>query len=254
MRKSIQRNEAVINRIRRVPFVVFLKKILPVIIFLLLLFLSFVFGLWNVRSFEYIDSELRNVSTEELDSYLSEYIGRNIFLIKPIDIQKSILEGNGYVREVQVKKVLPSKLRITIKEFTPLYIGYSSDVCLLFADTGEEIAQICSECKQECTGNETELVTITSESILENNGKLIFYMEIYRIQKVLSVFNYQIVGIQINDGIAIFSDLEGHTFLFDISYELEEQLARMYLVGQKIDMDIMKFKSLDLRFERPVMK
>ena len=37
MRKSIQRNEAVINRIRRVPFVVFLKKILPVIIFLLLL-------------------------------------------------------------------------------------------------------------------------------------------------------------------------------------------------------------------------
>lgn len=256
MRENIQKKDVMINRIKRIPLVVFLKKSIPVLVFLLLLFLSFVFGLWNVRSFEYNDTQLVNVKKSELDSYVSEYVNQNIFLVKPNEIQKTILESNGYIKEVYIKKVLPSKLEITIKEYVPSYLGYSSERCLLFADSGEMIQEVCKECKEECLSNEvdTSLVYITSQSTLENAKRLIFFEEIDGIRKVLSVFQYEIEMIDIKDGIATINDIDKHLFVFDISYELDTQLARMYVTGQKIDSDMIKFKSLDLRFERPVMK
>ncbi|KKP81665.1 MAG: hypothetical protein UR84_C0019G0015, partial [candidate division WS6 bacterium GW2011_GWD1_35_594] len=56
------------------------------------------------------------------------------------------------------------------------------------------------------------------------------------------------------DGIATIMDTDGHIFVFDITYDLDTQLGRMYLVGEKINTDLIEFKSLDLRFERPVMR
>ncbi len=256
MQENIQKKDVRINRFKRIPLIVFLKKSIPIIVFLILLTLSFVFGLWNVRSFEYNDSELINVKKSELDSYVSEYIDQNIFLVKPSDIQKTFLEKNGYIKEVYVKKVLPSKLNITIKEYIPSYLGYSTDRCLLFADSGEMIQEVCKDCKEECFNREAKklLIYITSESSLENAQRLIFFEEIDGIRKVLTVFEYQIDSIDIKDGIATINDLDKHIFVFDISYELDTQLARMYVTGQKIDNDMIKFRSLDLRFERPVMK
>ncbi len=256
MRENIQKKDVMINRFKRIPLIVFLKKSLPILIFLLLFTLSFVFSLWNVRGFEYNDSELNNVKKSELDSYVSKYLNQNIFLLKPKDLQKAILENNGYVKQVYIKKILPSKLEITVKEYTPSYLGYSSDRCLLFADGGEMIQEVCKDCKEECLKSEVDnsLVYITSESSLENAKRLIFFEEIDGIRKVLSVFEYQIDTIDIKDGIAIIYDIDTHFFVFDISHELETQLARMYIIGQKIDNDMIKFKSLDLRFERPVMK
>lgn len=256
MRENIQKKDVIINRFKRIPVIVFLKRSLPILIFLLLLVLSFVFGLWNVRQFEYNDAELVNVKRSELDSYVSEYLDQNIFLLKQKDLQKTILENNGYVKEVYIKKILPSKLEITIKEYTPSYLGYSSDRCLLFADNGEMVQEVCKDCKDKCLSSEVDisLVYITSESSLENAERLIFFEEIDGIRKVLTVFEYQIDTIDIKDGIATINDIDKHLFIFDISYELDTQLARMYIIGQKINSDEIKFKSLDLRFERPVMK
>lgn len=256
MERRIQKTDVIVNRVKRIPIVIFLKRISPILIFLLLLFLSFVFGLWNIRDMKFNERELKYISSTELESYVSEFLEKNIFLLKPSKVGEKILESNGYVEEVYVKKVLPGKLEIKIKEHTPLYLGYSSDTCLLFADTGEKILEICKECSEECSIDlgDTSIVYITSESTLESGGRLIYFEEVYMIQKVLSAFRYELSNISINDGIARIIDTQEHEFVFDLSFELDVQLSRMYLVGQKIDRDMIKFKSLDLRFERPVMK
>lgn len=254
MVKPIQRKDVIINRVRRFPFVVFLKRISPILIFILILILTFLFGLWDVRKFNYIDSELKNIKVSELDKYLSKYKGRNIFTLRIKDIEDTLFNSNGYVRDIYIKKVLPSRLDITIYELTPLYMGYSSDRCLLFADNGEVISEVCKECELECVVEDEGMIMIKSDSILESNNGFIYFEEIDSIQRVLSEYGYYILDISINDGIVVLKDREGHTFTFDITYELEVQLARAYVVCQKIDSDMIKFNTLDLRFERPIMR
>lgn len=254
MNGSNKKRELVINKVKRFPVTVFLKRILPLVVAIFLLFLTFLFGLWNVREFDYGGSELDAVSSNDLDSYLTKYIGENIFLLSISDVEKKLLDSNGYIKEVYIEKVLPWKLEINIKEFKPTYLGYSSNRCILFADTGKMITEICKECEQECLEKKTTELYLVSDSSLEGNGVLIFYDEISSIQRILSEFEYTVDSIEISKGIARVKDIEGQIFIFDMTYDFDTQLGRVYIVCQKIDEDMIKFSSLDLRFERPVMR
>lgn len=253
MEENFKKSRVVINRVKRIPFVVLLKKFLPLLIFIFIVLLSFVFGLWDVKNLQYNTDDLKNVTYFDLDSSLSQFIGENIFLIKPNELTNEIYSHIGFVKKASVKKILPNTLRISIEEHIPLYIGYSSNRCLLFSDTGDLIEEICKDCENDCTSESSERVYINSNSVIESNGKLIFFEEIFKVNKLLSEFNYKISSLSIEDGIAVFKDTMNHTFTFDLSNQLDTQLARMYLIGTKIDGDMMQFTTLDLRFERPVM-
>lgn len=255
MERMFNKSDVVINKVRRVPVVVFMKRNFPVIVFLIVLSISFLLGLWNVKNFEYLNSKLDNVSIKEIDSYLSIYLGRNIFSLRPNDVTDTIIHSNGFVKKVTIKKVLPSTLSISIDEFPPVYMGYSSNSCLLFANTGELIKEICKECEQECKkeSETNEMIYISSNSVIESNDKLIFFEEIFKITTLLEEFNYSISSLTIEDGICTFKDTLQHTFIFDLTNQLDVQLARMYLVGTKINKDMIQYTTLDLRFDRPVM-
>lgn len=255
MQRQIDKREVVINKVKRTPIVIFLRNVLPFIVIIIIIVVSFLVGFWNVKRFEYNESKLDNVSTAELDAYLADFVGRNIFTVTPDEIKSVLIKSNGFIKSVYVKKVLPSKLNITVEEHIPLYIGYSTDRCLLFSDTGILISEICTDCKQECTIKEESLgkVFIESTSVIESEKRLIFFDEISKVQKVLGEFGYFINHINIDNGIAEFIDNSGKIFVFDLSNDLETQLARMYAVGGKINEDLIKFSRLDLRFKRPVM-
>jgi len=89
---------------------------------------------------------------------------------------------------------------------------------------------------------------------LENEKRLIYQVEISNVLEILKIFGYEISSINISNGIANFESTDSHIFVFDISENLETQLNRVYIVGKKINDENMNFRSLDLRFERPVMK
>jgi len=254
MRRQIDKS-VVINRVKRTPAVIFIRGILPFVILFLIMCITFLVGVWNVKEIEYDESKLSNISTVQLDSYLSEFVGKNIFTVNPDDVKSVLINNNKYIKDVYIKKVLPSKLSITINEFLPLYVGYSSDRCILFSDTGSLILELCTNCEEKCIVNDETKgkVYIKSTSVLESEDKLIYFNEISKVQKILSEFGYFIIEININNGIAEFTDEEGKIFVFDLSNGLDTQLARMYAIGGKINEDIMKFSRLDLRFKRPVM-
>ena len=184
---NIRKKDAIINKVKRASIVLYIRKFLPIVIIVFLIGMSFLLGFWNVREFEYDTDRLVNVTRSELDSYVREYLGRNIFSISPSQIEKDILESNGYINRVNVKKVLPDKLRVDIQEYIPYYSGYSSDSCLIFSKEGVLLAEICTECKQECFVQVDTLsnVYISSDSVIENNGRLIFYEEVSSIIDIL---------------------------------------------------------------------
>ena len=249
-------NSSALNRVKRFPFVVFLKKIFPILIFLIIFVITLLIGVWDIKKFKYSNSEFDNVSKEQIDSYVESFKGKNIFVVDPSEIEYEIRNGNGYISEVYAKKVLPNSISISFKEYEVRYTGYSSDVCHFFSKEGVRLEEVCSECEKECLEYSTSLesIYISSESVLESNRLLIYREEFDKISKLLSQFGYEIKDINIVKGISTIKDIDEHTFVFDISNDLDLQLSRMYLVGEKINEQEINFKSLDLRFERPVMR
>lgn len=212
--------------------------------------------MWNIKKFEYSNLQFVNVSKEQLDSYVEKFKGRNIFLISPSEIEREIGKSNGYISSVYAKKVLPNKILISLEEYIPYYLGYSSSKCNLFSKEGIKLEDICEECEKECLeySNSLEVIYILSDSVLESGNMLIFQEEFEMISRVLLEFGYSIKDINIVNGVTTVRDSNDHIFTFDITYDLNTQLSRMYLVGKKINADEIEFRSLDLRFERPVMK
>jgi len=249
-------NSSFVNRLKRFSLVVFLKKISFLIIISGIFVISLLLGLWNIKSFEYSNSQFVNVTREQLDSYLVIFKGRNIFQISPSEIEEEIEKSNGYISSVYAKKILPNKILISFEEYMPYYLGYSSSKCNLFSKEGIKLEDICEECEKECLeySNSLKVIYILSDSVLESSNMLIFQKEFEMISLVLLEFGYSVKDINIVNGVTTVRDSNAHTFTFDLTYDLNTQLSRMYLVGKKINTDEIEFRSIDLRFERPVMK
>lgn len=247
-------NITLVNRIKRTAVVIFLRKISWILILISILLISFLLGVWNIQSFEYVNSN--KVYVNDIDTYVSEYIGSNIFLIQPKDIENDILSSNSYVKSVNIEKILPNKILVTVNEYIPKYVGYFSNRCVLFSIEGKELEEYCKDCENECLEHSNILnsIYIKSDTLLSSESKLIFLDEISSISALLYEFGYDIKSVDISQGVTVIQDTFDHSFTFDITYDLDTQLSRLYLVGEKINAQEINFSSVDLRFERPVMK
>mgnify|MGYP006900796191 FL=1 len=145
---------------------------------------------------------------------------------------------------------------VTVNEYIPKYVGYFSNRCVLFSIEGKELEEYCKDCENECLEHSNILnsIYIKSDTVLSSESKLIFLDEISSISALLFEFGYDIKSVDISQGVTVIQDTFDHSFTFDITYDLDTQLSRLYLVGEKINAQEINFSSVDLRFERPVMK
>ena len=250
------KTQAIVNKINRFSPIVFFKKYLLLFLLLLLFFLSNILGFWNVREIQFDLKEKTNVDILSLQNSTEEIKGRNIFFVSPSEVQSLLNSQNGFVKRIYVEKRIPFTLYIQIEEYEPKFLGYASERCTLFSSEGVRISEICKECEDECKENldRYSSIYISSNASLENEKRLIYQVEISNVLEILKIFGYEISSINISNGIANFESTDSHIFVFDISENLETQLNRVYIVGKKINDENMNFRSLDLRFERPVMK
>ena len=252
MVRNIQKGGLILNKIKRTSLVVFLKRYIVLFSTLFLIGVSFPLGFWNVREIVFVgvknDSQLVNSTTS--------FIGESIFLVKSSDLKEEIVKKNPYVKDISLEKIVPWKLEITIEEHIPLYISNSLDSCVIFSDEGYKVEEICKDCNEQCLERASTFsgIYLSSDTVVSNSNSMIFFKEFSDILQILSKFGYEGKSITLLDGIATIMDTDGHIFVFDITYDLDTQLGRMYLVGEKINTDLIEFKSLDLRFERPVMR
>lgn len=253
---QFSKTRSILNRAGRLSFVVFIKKYIVIFFFFLALVLSFLFGLWNIREIEFRLPENSYTNINSLEKSSLGIKGMNIFLVSVNDVQSTLKEGNGFVKFVTVEKKIPFTLKVSIEEYNPKFLTYSSDKCVLFSEEGDRIKELCTGCSDECTKylDRYPAIHLISSSALESSSRLIYSTEFSNILSILSLFGFSIDSISINDGISTFTSSDGHIFLFDLSDDLNIQLNRMYIVGKKINSESIEFKSLDLRFDRPVMK
>lgn len=234
---------------------------------ILFLILSTVFGLWNIKRYE-----ITNISGEEIEvnlnksisSYIeSNVIGSNYFLLKLNSIEDSMISEISYLEDVDITKILPNKIDLLVKVYKPELVGIlREDKCYLLSEEGNVLEHLCQDGLQGCCteyAKANEFYTLTASlfdiSVLDNGKEKLLYMDnISKVIKVVKTLDYGISKISVTEELIDVTISGDRLLRFSFNQDIDLQLSRLIVVAGKIKSDNISFKSLDLRFERPVMK
>ncbi len=257
------------ERFSRFRPVVFLKKNLPFFIFIILISLSFVLGLWNIKRYEVfnqngedLDDKIENLIVENLHRNIT---GKNFFSIYSKDIEKDLERGISYIKSARVMKIVPNKLEVFVDTYQPRSLILDNNgQCKLLSQTGVVLERVCEDSEDTATccveyTSDTKYYIFKSdeaETAKLSGGKeqLLVMKVISNVVKVVESFGFNIREIVLEEKVLHITDIDGKTHIFTLSDSIDTQLARYFVVMGKVKGEGMEFSSIDVRFERPVVK
>lgn len=255
------------DKIVRFKPVVFLKKNLLIFSILFLFSLSLVFKVWNLYRYEILELNGKEIDQKiylEIETYVKENIlDINYFSFSPITSQRDMYAKIPQVRTIKIEKILPNKVVLFLELYEPKYVAnLKSNNCYILSEEGISLEKICEENEEGCcleSSTQRNLPFLSSSSVdislFENEkSKLLVMEDIGKVVKIIEVFKYEVSNIVLENDILEISDNGGILFRFTMADDIDTQIKRYIIVVGKIKNDGLVFKSLDLRFERPVMK
>lgn len=255
------------DKLLRFKPITFIKKYIFVFLFILFAILSTVFGLWNIRKYQ-----VTNISGEDIDinvetlieSYIQQNVlGKNYFLLSAKSIEDDMVSKISYLEDISITKILPNNFDLIVHIYKPELVAILKEgKCYLLCEDGYVLEHLCVDAEEGCCKSYTEmnqLYTLTASmfdiSKLENGKEKLLYMDnISKVIKTIKSVGYGISGISVTEELLDIKTSENRLLRFSFNQDLDIQLSRFIVVVGKIKSDNMTFKSLDLRFERPVMK
>ncbi|MHC1716704.1 MAG: FtsQ-type POTRA domain-containing protein [Candidatus Dojkabacteria bacterium] len=255
------------EKLSRFRPVLFLKKNIVIFSFLFIFLITTLLGVWNIKRYEIFDQSGSDIDTK-VYTLLEEYIkgnvlGKNFFELNSNELSKNLYKDISYVESVKVEKSIPNKVILFTNIFTPKLVAYLKDSkCYLLSKEGYQLEEICKDSEKKCceayaTTNALYYFSSSEVGIAkldQGKSKLLIMEDVRKVVTVIEQFKYTVSVIELRENILMIKTLEGKTFTFTFSSDLDIQLERCLVVMSKIKGDNLKFKTLDLRFERPVMK
>lgn len=255
------------DRILRFKPVAFIKKNLPIFIILLIFLITILVGVWNIKKYTVTDLNGLYISpaiSSLIDKYMEEkLIGKNYFSFSTTTVEKDMLSSVPYINQVNIEKVVPNKLEIFVDLYVPSSTALVRDSeCYLLSAEGIVLDTICKEDTVNCCKNyasENSLYNFSSSEVDKSsaaNGKqkLLIMESIYKVVKVLSTYKYEVKNVTLKATILEITLKTDQTFKFSMAEDLDLQLERFIAVANRVKSDNLEFKSIDFRFERPVLK
>jgi cell division septal protein FtsQ len=179
----------------------------------------------------------------------SQYIGQGYFALNLNELEQEIQKSDKYIKSVSAEKIFPNKVRLLIEEYQPIsYLEYK-ETCYIFSQEGLILEEMIEY--EECF-LEKGIKLISNQNIIAE-GKLIFDKELSEVIKILSKFGWEISTVNFKENVLEIGDGE-KVVIIEINQDYMIQASKLYLVLEKANIDGIEYKSLDLRFERPVMK
>lgn len=257
------------ERLSRFKPVVFIKKNLPIFIFIILFLLSLLFRIWDIKKYEIYDISGTPADTgvsKLVSDYLDKNVlGKNFFFINSVSLSDELARNISYINYVNISKLVPNKLVIMLDLFSPKFVALiGTEKCSLLSLEGIVLEELCLE-SEDITNCCTEYVKDTSYSFFKSeemdfaditSGKrsLLVIDTISKMIKIVESFGGSIKEVYLEQNIIDIIDEEGRVSRFSLSDNLTTQLARYFVVMRKIRQDEMKYSIIDVRFERPVVK
>lgn len=255
------------DKLFRFKPIAFLRKYILLFLILIFLTLSTVLGLWNIKRYEI--AEINNLELNaELQKSVSNFIeekiiGRNYFTFPQNSVEGNMVSSIAYIKGVTITKILPNKVDLLLEIYKPEMVAIlKEDKCYLLSEEGFVLEHICKDEKRECCvdySSSNNLYILNASlfdiSTLDNGKEKLLYMDnISKAIKVIKSLGHGIQKIVIGQEYIEITLIGKQLLRFSVNQDLELQLSRLIVVMAKIKSDNMSFKSLDLRFERPVMK
>ncbi|HQA98665.1 MAG TPA: hypothetical protein PLG10_00305 [Candidatus Dojkabacteria bacterium] len=257
------------ERLSRFKPVVFIKKNLPIFIFIILFLLSLLFRIWDIKKYEIYDISGTPADTgvsKLVSDYLDKNVlGKNFFFINSVSLSDELARNISYINYVNISKLVPNRLVIMLDLFSPKFVALiGTEKCSLLSLEGIVLEELCLE-SEDITNCCTEYVKDTSYSFFKSeemdfaditSGKrsLLVIDTISKMIKIVESFGVSIKEVYLEQNIIDIIDEEGRVSRFSLSDNLTTQLARYFVVMRKIRQDEMKYSIIDVRFERPVVK
>mgnify|MGYP001056634375 CR=1 FL=1 len=221
----------------------------PILITLLIVLVIYILTIIGVFKIKKIEITKNLVYVGNLEQVTDKYKGQGYFNLDLKKLEEDILVYSPYIKSVSTEKIFPNKIRIKSEEYIPMsYLEYK-DTCYIFSQEG-----IILEENTEYEVCELDSgIKLESEQNIVADNKLIFDTELYEVTKILEEFNIYIANVNFEKNKLELSDGE-KTITLEINQEYESQLSKLYLVLEKVNIESIQFKSIDFRFNRPVMK
>jgi len=262
-----QKKKIKLVKISRNGIVVFLKRNLIVFSVVILLIVSLLLGVWNISKYEVYDKsggEIDSKVSKMIEKYVSEnIIGKNFFKVNSTSLSELMPKNISYVESVRIEKVVPNKIIIFTEIYTPKLVAVlKSSKCSLLSEKGYLLEELCKDSDENCCteyAQKNSLYIFSSKDVdVANlgNGKsrLLVMEDVYKIVKAIQTYSYDIKTVKQEENMLNIVTTNDKKFVFSFSDDIDIQLQRLVVVMNKIVEGGLKFKSLDLRFERPVMK
>jgi hypothetical protein len=259
------------ERILRYGPVVFIRKNIFLFSFLTIFLLTLILGLWDISKYEVYDldgNEVESLLYSQMQEYIKENIyGENYFLFSPSTVRQDMYLSISRLKSVRIEKSIPNKLIFFVEIYEPKYTTFlKTKKCNILSSEGIVLEQICEDdqeggvgecCKEYAKNNSLVLFSSPDVEISlfdDDKDRLLILEEIKKVVTVVEAFKYEIEDITLENDILEVKDNEGRIFRFTIADDINVQLKRFMVVIGRIKSDYMEVGTLDLRFERPVMK
>jgi hypothetical protein len=223
--------------------------------------ISILAGLWNIRKFEILQEDGGEVDGKVhkiVEDYLKKEIkGRNFFSIHSSKLAKELAD--------EISKNVPNSLVVVLKTFPPKIVAYTKDSrCTLLSVDGVVLENLCEQeedisacCIDFHSKGSYYLFQSNDVDIakLDSGGEKLLVMEtISKIIKIVRSFEIDIKEVSLKENIVEIKDDKERIARFTLSGDIEEQLARYFVVMGKVRSESMEYKEVDARFNRPVVK
>lgn len=256
------------ERISRYKPIVFIRKNIFLFSTLTIFLLTLLLGVWNIKKYEIYDLDANDIQElvvyPEVEKYFQENIyEQNYFLFSPSTARKDMYLDIARLESVRIEKVMPSKIIFFIEVYNPKYAAFlKNEDCSILSPEGVVLETVCKDLGRECCEEysvENSLIFFSSVDVEvsvfdEAKDRLLILEEVGRVVKVVEAFQYEIESIILKNEILEVVDSEDRVFRFTIADDIDVQLKRFIVVVGRIKAEYLEISSLDLRFERPVMK
>lgn len=227
-----------------------LKSIAPIILLVYLLFFSPLFVISDLKT-----NELNYIKSKDIISEFEILYGENFFLTDISSLRGEVIKKHPFIERVYTEKIFPNKILINIREKEPAFVVNKEKGCFLLDRYGFVLLEEdCNFLKSNYSVKEVFGKDLNNIEFIVNAQSSFYNAKyLYDIISVLEYYGYRVKSIESQNHMATFELHDNRFLVFSFLDDIDIQLKRLIIINKKIQVEEMLFKSIDLRYQRPVL-
>ncbi len=246
------------NTLRRERFFSILKQrfrfLIYVPFFLIFIYIFLYSPLFLIKKIEVND--LSYLDASEISEDFDVLEGKNFFLTDLSDLRAEVIKKYAFIENIYTEKVFPNRVLVHVREKEPFFVVNTDKGCFLLDKTGFVLSEAeCSFLKSTYSVKEVLGIDLNNIDFVPNTRSNFYNAEqVYEIISVLDYYGYNVKMLEIENQVVKLELHDGRFFVFSFTDDIEKQLKRFIIVKKKIDYENMSFESVDMRYQRPVLR